>query len=106
MTTTYVAAPTVTDLLDYLALDNQNYDTAQAQSALAAALEIQSSLCVVAPYTAALHEAALRRAAALLSGRGAPLGQVDAGAFGQFPLIRYDAHIERLEADYRIGHFA
>lgn len=103
---TYVPRPAVADLLDYLALDGATYDQGQAQAALDAALEVQESLCEMEPYTASLHEAALRRAAATLAGRGAPLGQMDAGAFGQFPLIRFDAHIERLEADRRIGHFA
>lgn len=103
---TYAPRPTVADLLDYLALDGSTYDQGQAGAALDAALEVQESLCVTEPYTASLHEAALRRAAATLAGRGAPLGQMDAGAFGQFPLIRFDAHIERLEADRRTGHFA
>lgn len=102
----YAAKPTVDDLLSYLALDGDNYPPDQAQQALDAALDVQASLCAVAPYTASLHEAALRRAAAILAGRGAPLGQMDAGPFGQFPLIRFDAHIERLEADHRLGNFA
>ena len=103
---TDVPRPTVSDLLDYLALDGATYDPDQAQAALDAAIEVQESLCEMEPYTASLHEAALRRAAAILAGRGAPLGQMDAGPFGQFPLIRYDAHIERLEADHRLGNFA
>ena len=106
MTTAYVGQPDVAALLAYLQLDENNYDTADAQDALDAALEVQASLCVVDPYTTALAQAALRRAAALLTAKGAPLGQVDSGAFGSMPLIRYDAMIERLEAHYRKGPFA
>ena len=103
---TYTPAPTVADLLAYTQLDGANYDTDQAERALAAAMDVQASQCVVEPYTEALFEAALRRAASILAGRGAPLGQLDSGPFGSTPLIRFDAHIERLEADYRLGHFA
>jgi hypothetical protein len=96
----------VAALLAYMNLDAQNYDTAEAQEALDAALEVQASLCVVEPYTQALAQACLRRAAAILTAKGAPLGQVDSGAFGTMPLIRYDAVTERLEADYRKGPLA
>lgn len=103
---TPAAIPVVADLLDYMGLDVNNYDPGQAQEALDAALDTQKFQCVVDPYEAPLREAALRRAAAILTGRGAPLGTIDAGAFGTTPLIRFDAHIERLEAQYRLGHFA
>lgn len=103
---TPAAIPTVQDLLDYLGLTTSNYDQVQAQEALTAALDVQQSLCNVDPYEQSLREAALRRAAAILAGRGAPLGTVDQGPFGTTNLLRYDAHIERLEADYRFGEFA
>ena len=106
MTTAYVPVPDVAALLAYLQLDESNYDPADAQDALDAAIEVQASLCEVEPYTAALAQACLRRAAAFLTAKGAPLGQVDAGAFGSMPLIRYDAVTERLEAHYRKGPFA
>lgn len=103
---TPAAIPVVQDLLDYLGLTTSNYDADEAQNALTAALDVQASLCEVDPYVATLREAALRRAAAILAGRGAPLGTVDQGPFGTTNLIRYDAHVERLEADRRLGEFA
>lgn len=106
MTTTYTPVPDVSALLAYMNLDANNYDTDDAQAALNAAVEVQASLCVVEPYTEALAQAVLRRAAAILTAKGAPLGQVDSGAFGSFPLIRYDAVTDRLEADYRRGPLA
>jgi hypothetical protein len=98
--------PDVAALLDYLGLDTSNYDQAQAQEALIAALDVQAQMCEVDPYEQPLREAALRRAAAILSGRGAPLGTIDSGAFGTTPLVRFDAHIENLERNYRLGEFA
>ena len=58
MTTAYVGQPDVAALLAYMQLDENNYDTADAQDALDAALEVQASLCVVDPYTTALAQAA------------------------------------------------
>jgi len=101
---TFAAAPTVADLLAYM--NDPPIDTADAQEALDAALDQQAAVCVVDPYTASLRYAAMRRAEGLLTARSAPLGQVDMGAFGAMPLIRFDAKVEQLEADYRKGPFA
>lgn len=98
------AAPTVDDLLAYLG--GGSYPRDQAAAALDAALETQAAVCVVLPYTAALREAALRRAQTILVARGAPLGQIDTGAFGATPMMRYDPEVGRLEADYLRGGFA
>ena len=102
----YATPPTVDDLLEYLALTGANYPTEQAQEALDSALQMQAARCVNDPYEPPLREAALRRAARILVGRGAPLGQMDLGEYGASPLIGWDAHIEELEADYRLGAFA
>ena len=101
---TAAEVPTVEDLLDYMG--NPPITTAEAEAALDAALQQQAALCVVDPYTVSLRYAALRRAEGLLTARSAPLGQVDMGAFGAYPLIRFDAKVEQLEADYRLGAFA
>lgn len=100
--------PTVDDLLDYLALTGANYPLEQAQEALDAASEMQADMCVMDPYEPPLREAALRRAARLLVGRGAPLGVSDQAQYGAgaVPLLRWDAHIEELEREYRRGGFA
>lgn len=106
MTTTYTPVPDVSDLLAYLSLTGANYDTAQAQAALDAAVETQAQVCVVEPFTAALAEAVLRRAQAILTARGAPLGQIDTGDFGVSTMLRYDPKIGELEAAYVRGAFA
>jgi len=101
---TDAAIPTVADLLAYMG--DPPISTADAAEALTAALDQQAGACVVDPYTQELRYAAMRRAEALLTARSAPLGQVDMGAFGTFPLIRWDAKVEQLESDYRKGPFA
>ena len=103
---TFATRPDVDDLLDYLALTGDNYPAGQAQQALdTAATEIEA-LCVVEPFTAPLREAYLRRAATILTARGAPLGQLDTGAFGLSPLLRYDPELGKLLADRLRGNFA
>lgn len=83
-----------------------NYPIEQAQEAIDSALQMQADRCVNDPYEPPLREAALRRGARILAGRGAPLGQMDLGEYGASPLMRWDAHIEELEAEYRRGGFA
>jgi len=100
----YATPPAVADLLDYM--DDPPIAAADAQEALDAAIDMQAAACVVEPYTQSLRYAALRRAEGLLTARSAPLGQVDMGAFGSMPLIRFDAKVEQLEADHRRGNFA
>jgi hypothetical protein len=100
------ALPTVDDLLEYLALDAANYPLEQAQAAYDAALDAQFARCVTDPYTSSLAEALLRRGQRVLAARGAALGVTDLGQFGAQPLLRWDAMIDELEADYRKGGFA
>jgi len=97
--------PTAADLGEYLALTGASYPTDQLQEAIDSALVMQQDACVIEPYTPPLREAALRRAARLLAGRGAPLGAMDLGEFGSSPLVRWDAHIEEFEKNYRLGGF-
>lgn len=73
---------------------------------LAVALEGQAQRCDVTVYGAELHEAALRRAAREISGRGMSLGIYDSPDFGQQYLPRWDALIEAQEMPYRLGGFA
>ena len=98
--------PVVGDLLDYLGLDAQNYDTADAQAALDAALNVQYQQCVVEPYFAPLREAALRRAKKLLQARADHQGVIDMGDFGVLTQQRYDPVVDQLEAGFRRGAFA
>ena len=98
--------PDVSDLREYLGLENNPYPDEQLGSALDAALEMQRDRCVWDLYEAPLYEAALRRAARILAARGAPLGMMDLGEFGSTPLVRWDTQIEELEAEYRRGGFA
>ena len=100
------AQPTVEDLLEYLALDGDNYPLDQAQDAYDAAVDAQYARCVTSPYTTALGEALMRRGQRILAARGAALGVTDLGQFGSQPLLRWDAMIDELEADYRKGGFA
>jgi len=93
--------PTVEELLAYLDLTGDAYPPEQAQDALDAALEVQATVCRTDPYTVSLANAALRRAARSLAARGAPLGALDTGQFGQSPLPRWDAEIEAFEAARR-----
>jgi hypothetical protein len=102
----YVPRPTVSDLLDYLALTGANYPVEQAQQALDVAADEIDHLCVTEPYEAPLREAVLRRAQAVLTARGAPLGTLDGGAFGLSPMLRYDPEIGKLVANYLRGNFA
>ena len=97
--------PTADDLAEYLALTGASYPPEQLEEAIDSALVMQEDACVVDPYTAPLREAALRRGARLLAGRGAPLGAMDLGEFGSSPLVRWDAHIEEFEKNYRRGGF-
>lgn len=98
--------PTVDDLADYLALADAPYPVDQLQAAYDAATDEQAARCVVDPYTSALGEALLRRAAAILAARGAPLGVNDLGQFGSTPLMRWDPKVDTLEADHLKGSFA
>ena len=99
--------PTADDLLDYLNLTGANYPIEDAQDALEVASDLQAARCVTDPYLSPLREAALRRAARTLAVRGALLGFTDLGDFGgPVAVQRWDAQIEGLEADYRIGSFA
>lgn len=98
--------PTVDDLLDYLALDQATYPLDQAQDAYDAALDAQYARCDVTTYTSALAEALLRRGQRILAARGAALGITDLGQFGSTPLLRWDALIDELEANYLRGGFA
>ncbi len=100
------APPTVDDLLDYLALTEATYPLDQAQDAYDAAFDAQFARCVTSPYTSALSEALLRRGQRILAARGAALGITDLGQFGSTPLLRWDALIDELEANYLKGGFA
>jgi hypothetical protein len=97
--------PTVEDLLVWMQLD-PGYEPPLAAEALAAALDLQRARCEVVPYTMDLREAALRRAAKILVARSAPLGQIDAGDFGQMFVPRWDALTEDLETNAKMGGIA
>ena len=73
---------------------------------LAVALAAQAQRCDVSEYGPELHEAALRRAAREISGRGMSLGIYDSPDFGQQYLPRWDALVEAQEMPYRLGGFA
>ena len=102
----YVEPPTVADLQEYLALTGANYPTGELGDALDAATTDIAHLAVTDPYEAPLREATLRRAATILSGRGAPLGMLDGGTFGMSPMLRYDPELNKLLAPYLRGAFA
>lgn len=101
-----VLPPTPEDLQEYLALSGAQFPLDQVTEANATALEMQADRCDVSQYESPLREAALRRGARILMGRGAALGTMDLGEYGQTPLMRWDAFIEEQEAEYRLGGFA
>lgn len=99
--------PTAEDLLDWLGLTASNYSLQDAEDAVATAVEEQAARCIIDPYTSSLREAALRRGARVLAGRGAPQGVINLGPMGgPMPIVRWDALIEEMEADYRRGGFS
>jgi hypothetical protein len=93
--------PTVDDLAEWLKVP---VTTPGLADALAAALELQEAHNVIDPYTQALREAALHRAAREFSSRPYPLGTQDLGDFGPVRIGR-DPLIAELEADTRKGSF-
>lgn len=101
-----VPRPDVGDLLGYLALTGDNYPEAEAQQALDVATVEIAHLCVTEPYEAPLRDATLRRAQAILTARGAPLGALDGGTFGYSPMLRYDPELGKMLANYLRGNFA
>lgn len=98
--------PTRSDVVAYLGVGYVD-PGAPLDQALAAAIEAQASRCVVEPYTASLHTAALRRTAAILAATNAPLGVTDLGDLGASASIpRWDAITETLESAYLRPRFA
>jgi hypothetical protein len=93
--------PTLEELAEWLKVPDTTPGLADA---LAAAIELQAAANVVDPYTQALHEAALHRAAREFSSRPYPLGTQDLGDFGPVRIGR-DPLIAELEADTRRGTF-
>lgn len=97
------ARPSAADVAAYLDIDPA---TPGIEVCLSAALEQQESVCDTSRYTDSLALAAIRRTARAMAARSAPGGFVQLGDFGSAPLPRWDAEIERYEADYRHGGFA
>ena len=101
-----VPRPDAAYVMGYMGLDAAAYPETEVQSALDTASAEIEALCVVDPYEAPLREATCRRAQAILTARGAPLGQLDGGAFGFSAMIRYDPEIGKMLAHYLRGNFA
>lgn len=68
---------------------------------LNAALEAQANVCVTDPYSAGLHEAALRRAAFLWTSQGHSLGVLATGDFGVQYMPMHHPDWDLLEAPHR-----
>ena len=94
------------DLFAWLGLVDPGTSPDEYDLCLAAALEAQAQRCDVTVYGAELHEAALRRTARDLAGRGMSLGTYDSADFGQQYLPRWDAITQSLEAPWLLGGFA
>ena len=98
--------PSRADLLAWLGMVDPGTSPDEYDLCLEVALEGQEARCDVTLYSAALHEAALRRAAREVSGRGMSLGIYDSPDFGQQYLPRWDALVEAQEMPKRLGGFA
>lgn len=71
------------------------------QLVLDSELETQAALCDIDPYTAGLHQAALRRCARQLAAKAVPLGMAGDAEIGTAQLQSWDAEVERLERPVR-----
>lgn len=94
------------DLMAWLGLVDPGTSPDEYDLCLAAALGSQAARCDVTVYGPELHEAALRRAARDVAGRGMSLGVYDSPDFGQQYLPRWDSIVQTLEAPYLLGGFA
>lgn len=103
---TVVSRPDAAYMSEYMGLDAAAYPETAVQAALDTATAEIDALCITDPYEAPLREATCRRAQAILTARGAPLGQLDGGAFGFSAMIRYDPELGKLLAHYLRGPFA
>jgi len=107
MPDTFTSPPSRADLFAWLGLVDPGGDPGDTYDlALQVAVNQQEQVCLVRPYSAELHAAALRRAARFLAAKGLALGTVDTGDLGTVTLPRWDGQIESLESNWRRGGFA
>lgn len=101
-----VAVPTKAEVRAWAGVPSTTVDDTALQLVIDAELETQAALCRVDPYTAGLHQAALRRCARHLAAKGVPLGVTGDAELGAAQLTSWDAETERLERPLRLGVLA